>query len=47
MARVMDPDLRREWRQRVVDHDGEQPGDGGDRALAEADRWAWAWIAIT
>ncbi|MGI9494165.1 MAG: pyrroloquinoline-quinone synthase PqqC [Geminicoccaceae bacterium] len=29
MARVMDPDLRREWRQRVVDHDGEQPGDGG------------------
>jgi len=29
MARVMDPALRREWRQRVVDHDGTQPGDGG------------------
>lgn len=29
MARMTDPDLRREWRQRVVDHDGEQPGDGG------------------
>ncbi len=29
MARIMDPKLRREWRQRVVDHDGEQPGDGG------------------
>ncbi len=29
MARIMDPELRREWRQRVVDHDGEQPGDGG------------------
>lgn len=29
MARIMDPELRREWRQRVVDHDGERPGDGG------------------
>ncbi len=29
MARIMDPELRREWRQRVVDHDGEQAGDGG------------------
>jgi coenzyme PQQ biosynthesis protein C len=29
MARIMDPALRREWRQRVVDHDGEQEGDGG------------------
>lgn len=29
MARVMDPELRREWRQRVVDHDGESEGDGG------------------
>ena len=29
MARTMDPALRREWRQRVVDHDGEQEGDGG------------------
>ena len=29
MARIMDPDLRREWRQRVIDHDGERAGDGG------------------
>ncbi|MEZ5932514.1 MAG: pyrroloquinoline-quinone synthase PqqC [Alphaproteobacteria bacterium] len=29
MARMTDPALRREWRQRVVDHDGEAPGDGG------------------
>jgi coenzyme PQQ biosynthesis protein C len=29
MARMTDPDLRREWRQRVIDHDGERPGDGG------------------
>jgi len=30
MARMIDPDLRREWRQRVIDHDGEEPGDGGN-----------------
>ena len=29
MARMPDPDLRREWRQRVIDHDGERAGDGG------------------
>ncbi len=29
MARMPDPDLRREWRQRVIDHDGERSGDGG------------------
>lgn len=29
MARIMDLELRREWRQRVVDHDGEQAGEGG------------------
>jgi pyrroloquinoline-quinone synthase len=29
MARMMDPDLRRDWRQRVIDHDGDGPGDGG------------------
>ena len=29
MARMTDPELRREWRQRVIDHDGEGPGDGG------------------
>jgi coenzyme PQQ biosynthesis protein C len=29
MARVDDPELRRNWRQRIVDHDGERSGEGG------------------
>jgi coenzyme PQQ biosynthesis protein C len=29
IARIDDPDLRRAWRQRLVDHDGEAPGEGG------------------
>ncbi|HEY9346637.1 MAG TPA: pyrroloquinoline-quinone synthase PqqC [Inquilinus sp.] len=29
MSRAEDPELRRAWRQRVVDHDGEQEGEGG------------------
>lgn len=29
LSRLPDADLRRIWRQRVVDHDGEFPGDGG------------------
>ena len=29
VARMPDPDLRRVWRQRIVDHDGEEPGEGG------------------
>ncbi len=29
MARTEDPGLRRAWRQRIVDHDGERPGEGG------------------
>ena len=29
LARMPDPDLRRIWRQRIVDHDGEGEGDGG------------------
>lgn len=29
LARIEDPDLRRIWRQRIVDHDGERAGDGG------------------
>ncbi len=29
IARTDDPALRREWRRRLVDHDGEAPGDGG------------------
>lgn len=29
MARLPTPELRREWRRRIVDHDGEAEGDGG------------------
>jgi coenzyme PQQ biosynthesis protein C len=29
IARCPDSDLRREWRSRLVDHDGTEPGDGG------------------
>ncbi len=39
MARMADSDLRREWRSRIVDHDGNAPGEGGIArwlALAEA-----------
>ncbi|WGF87099.1 pyrroloquinoline-quinone synthase PqqC [Marinivivus vitaminiproducens] len=37
VARMMDPELRREWRRRIVDHDGDAPGDGG---IAR-------WLALT
>ena len=29
LARLPTPDLRREWRRRLVDHDGDAPGTGG------------------
>lgn len=29
MARLPSAELRREWRRRIVDHDGEEEGDGG------------------
>jgi coenzyme PQQ biosynthesis protein C len=29
IARCEDPDLRRSWRQRIIDHDGNAPGEGG------------------
>lgn len=29
MSRVENPDLRREWRSRIENHDGDGPGDGG------------------
>jgi len=37
IARTDDPDLRRIWRQRLVDHDGERPGEGG----------VARWLALT
>ena len=36
MARIADPDLRQEWAQRVLDHDGGARRAGRHRALAEA-----------
>lgn len=29
LARIEDPGLRRAWRQRIIDHDGSQEGEGG------------------
>jgi coenzyme PQQ biosynthesis protein C len=29
IARCLDPEIRREWRSRLVDHDGQQAGEGG------------------
>lgn len=37
MSRADDPELRREWRQRLLDHDGAGPGEGG---IAR-------WLALT
>ncbi|MGH6943691.1 MAG: pyrroloquinoline-quinone synthase PqqC [Geminicoccaceae bacterium] len=38
LARMDDPALRRAWRQRIVDHDGERAGEGGiERWLALTD----------
>ncbi len=37
IARTEDPDLRRAWRQRLVDHDGEGPAGGG----------VARWLALT
>ena len=38
MARAEDPELRRIWRQRIIDHDGNRPQGGRHRALAGPDR---------
>lgn len=37
VARMDDPELRREWRRRIVDHDGDDADDGGIRR----------WLALT
>ena len=29
LSRMQDPALRREWRERIIDHDGRQEGEGG------------------
>jgi pyrroloquinoline-quinone synthase len=37
LARIDDPAIRREWRRRVVDHDGEREGEGG----------VYRWLKLT
>jgi len=37
LSRMLDPELRRNWRQRIIDHDGEADDQGGIRR----------WIALT
>lgn len=37
LARMEEPELRRAWRQRIIDHDGERDGEGG---IAR-------WLALT
>ena len=37
LSRMVDPELRRSWRQRIIDHDGEAEDQGGIRR----------WIALT
>ena len=37
VARMDDPALRREWRERIIDHDGDQDDEGGIRR----------WLALT
>lgn len=37
MSRLRDADVRRIWRQRVIDHDGDKPGEGG----------TVRWLALT
>jgi pyrroloquinoline-quinone synthase len=40
MARISDPELRREWSQRVIDHDGTREGQGG------VARWLKLCVAV-
>lgn len=40
MARCDDPALRRDWRKRLVDHDGTKPGEGG------IERWVQLAVGV-
>ncbi len=44
ISRVEDVELRREWRRRIVDHDGDGPGNSGiERWLFQADFNYFGW----
>lgn len=50
LARMTDASLRRIWRQRIVDHDGDGPGDGGIERwlkLAEGVGFSRAYVEST
>ncbi len=48
LSRMEDPELRRIWRQRIVDHDGENAGDGGiERWLMLTDGLGFARDYVT
>ncbi|MCJ2082521.1 pyrroloquinoline-quinone synthase PqqC [Methylobacterium sp. J-090] len=50
LARMEDASLRRIWRQRIVDHDGDAPGDGGIERwlkLAEGVGFSRAYVEST
>jgi coenzyme PQQ biosynthesis protein C len=48
LSRMEDPELRRIWRQRIVDHDGEHAGDGGiERWLVLTDGLGFARDYVT
>jgi pyrroloquinoline quinone biosynthesis protein D len=50
LARMEDASLRRVWRQRIVDHDGDAPGDGGIERwlkLAEGVGFARTYVEST
>ena len=50
LARMEDASLRRVWRQRIVDHDGDAPGDGGIERwlkLAEGVGFSRAYVEST
>jgi hypothetical protein len=40
LSNCPDPAVRREWIQRIVDHDGTREGEGGIELWI---RWAWPW----
>ena len=45
LARLPTSALRRDWRRRIVDHDGEREGDGGIARWLQARRRRSGWTA--
>lgn len=47
LARMDDPALRRAWRQRITDHDGEDQGGGSGGDAGAEDGGIARWLALT